>query len=142
MCSRIDRAPVAAQEERELEEEVEAARRAVLEQAAQRRREEGELDDEDLLIGAPPTGGARAGCFRHRQIRMSCSHDVNPWSAATCMVAADLQVKGHGCLMTCICSVSMVGWHFGSWGRLRWAACAIGGSSMPSTIPYHQTARR
>ena len=50
---RIDCVSGAAQEDRELEEEVEAARRAVLEAAAQRRREEGELDDEDLLIGAP-----------------------------------------------------------------------------------------
>ena len=39
---------------------MEAARRAVLEVAAQRRREEGELDDEDLLIGAPAPGAAQS----------------------------------------------------------------------------------
>jgi len=45
---------VRAQEERELEEEVEAARRAVLEAAAARRREEADGDDEDVIIGAAP----------------------------------------------------------------------------------------
>ena len=47
---------------------MEAARRAVLEAAAQRRREEGELDDEDLLIGAPVAGS------RHWHRRLACSH--------------------------------------------------------------------
>lgn len=95
----------AAQEDRELEEEVEAARRAVLEAAAQRRREEGELDDEDLLIGAPATGGARPGRSRHWHSRLAYSHPVNRLSAATFVVAAGLRETGMAVLyLASICS--------------------------------------
>ena len=92
---------VALQEERELEEEVEAARRAVLEQAAQRRREEGELDDEDLLIGAPRPGACGL-------VVSGTGIAIRRAAITTFRVAADTQATGVASPVPSICDVVVV----------------------------------